>query len=125
MRFLTLVLIFISTSIYAAKDETSKVEVFFKSYLQNLREKNFSKSKEMMTKDYLKKMGGDEGLKRLLEMQDGKKEAPKVKLFVQKGVDDIYMIEIKDIFTRHVDYLYKVRKVKDEFKVDGTILKEE
>lgn len=126
MRLLTIILLIFSFSLFAKNvDETAKVDSFFKSYLLNLRTKNFEDSKKLMTEDYLKKLGGEAGLKRLLEMQDGKKEAPKVKLIIQKGIDDIYLIEIKDSSTSHSDYLFRVRKLGKEFKVDGTVLKEE
>lgn len=126
MRFLAIVVFIFSFSLFAKSvDEGQKVETFFKSYLLNLRVKDFDASKKMMTEDYLKKLGGEAGLKRLLEMQDGKNQTPKVKLIIQKGVDDIYLIEIKDAITKHSEYLFKVRKVAGKFKVDGTVLKEE
>ena len=128
MRFLTIMVFvfFLSPSLFAKNaNEAPKVETFFKSYLLKLRVKDFEDSKKMMTEDYLKKLGGDSGLKRLLEMQDGKEEAPKVKLIIEKGIDDIYLIEIKDALVKHSEYLFKVRKVNGEFKVDGTVLKEE
>lgn len=118
MRIFTLVLLLFSFNLFA-KDK-QPVEEFFMTYLTDLRQKEFDKTKEKLSKTYFENLGGDEGLKKLISMQDGKKEKPKVKLKIEKGVDEIYFVEIRDFFTKHNHYRYVIIKENGKLKINGT-----
>ena len=118
MRFFSLIFFFFSFEIFAV--DYKPVEDFFMDYLTNLRQKNFDMAKDKLSSAYLKNLGGEEGLKKLISMQDGKKERPKVKLKIEKGVDEIYFVEIQDFSTKHNHYRYVVIKENNKFKINGT-----
>lgn len=118
MRLLSIILFLFSFEVFAKEHKT--VEDFFINYLMDLRQKEFEKTKEKLTKTYFENLGGEEGLKKLISMQDGKKERPKVKLKIEKGIDEIYFVEIRDFFTKDNHYRYVVIKEDGKLKVNGT-----